>query len=277
MDNEELTEQIASIFEKYSIPMLVISILLTSFLAIILTPLPSFNTELSSFAPETEADEAELRMSDSIGSSSHLIYVNVKPSGLESSDFIPNVLEMKAIHQLADDHKRIQEYSEENGNFRFEITMTRDWEIPYAQDHCFGASCELDPNNDEWLLFSPHNLDTGYFETTEETDQSHGGNWDVRLYISHYHAGLWIVDLETLIASEATDRIDIHFESTIGYYLPSGHLDGTPLDSAYYDFGWVPFLWAVEFHEGRIYASCISTGLYILQLDIDEIYLGTPV
>ena len=117
MDNEELTEQIASIFEKYSIPMLIISILLTSFLAIILTPLPSFNTELSSFAPETEADEAELRMSDSIGSSSHLIYVNVKPSGLESSDFIPNVLEMKAIHQLADDHKRIQEYSEENGDF----------------------------------------------------------------------------------------------------------------------------------------------------------------
>ena len=42
VDNEELTEQIASIFEKYSIPMLIISILLTSFLAIILTPLHFF-------------------------------------------------------------------------------------------------------------------------------------------------------------------------------------------------------------------------------------------
>lgn len=117
MDNEELTEKIASIFEKYSIPMLIISIILTSFLAVILTPLPSFNTELSSFAPETEADEAESRMSNSIGLSSHLIYVNVKPSGLERSEFIPNVLEMKAIHQLADDYKRIQEYSESNGDF----------------------------------------------------------------------------------------------------------------------------------------------------------------
>ncbi|MEC7483426.1 MAG: hypothetical protein VX998_01395, partial [Candidatus Thermoplasmatota archaeon] len=144
------------------------------------------------------------------------------------------------------------EYSMENGNFKFEISMTRDWEIPYATDHCFGSSCELDPVADEWLLFSPHNLDSGYFETTEETDQSRGGTWDGRLYISHYHAGVWIVDVETLISPFATDRIDINFEATVGYYLPRGHLDGTPLDSAFYDFSWVPFLWAVEFHEGRI-------------------------
>ena len=120
-------------------------------------------------------------------------------------------------------------------------------------------------------------LDTGYFVTTPETDQSHGGTWDARLYISHYHAGLWIVDVETLISPEATDRIDIHFEATVGYYLPSADADGTILDSQFYNFSWVPYLWAVEFHEGVIYASCISTGLYILQLDIDEPYLGTPV
>ena len=100
--------------------------------------------------------------------------------------------------------------------------MTRDWEIPYAEQHCFGASCELDPQSDEWLLFSPHNLDSGYFETTEETDQSRGGNWDGRLYISHYHAGVWIVDVETLILPDSTDRIDIHFEATVGYYLHLG-------------------------------------------------------
>ena len=53
-------------------------------------------------------------------------------------------------------------YSTENGNFKFEITMVRDWEIPYAEDHCFGSSCEIDSQADEWLLFSPHNLDSGY-------------------------------------------------------------------------------------------------------------------
>ncbi len=97
------------------------------------------------------------------------------------------------------------------------------------------------------------------------------------MYISHYHAGIWILDLETLIAPDSTDRIDIHFEATVGYYLPSGHLNGEPLDSDFYDFGWVPFIWAVEHHEGRIYASCISTGLYILQLDVDEPFIGQDV
>ena len=37
------------------------------------------------------------------------------------------------------------------------------------------------------------------------------------------------------------------------------------------------FLRALESHEGKTYSSYISTGLYILQLDIDEPYIGTPV
>ena len=51
-----------------------------------------------------------------------------------------------------------------------------------------------------------------------------------------------------------------------------GTEDGTPLDSAFYDFGWVPFIWAVEHHNGITYASCITTGLYTMQLDIDLPY-----
>ena len=81
------------------------------------------------------------------------------------------------------------EYTMEDGQFKFKPKLIRDWEIPYAEDHCYGADCEAHPNEDEWLLFSPHNLDSTYFETDESTDQSHGGGWDGRLYISHYHAG----------------------------------------------------------------------------------------
>ncbi|MBK54901.1 MAG: hypothetical protein CMB51_03130 [Euryarchaeota archaeon] len=62
----------------------------------------------------------------------------------------------------------------------------------------------------------------------------------------------------------------------MGWYLPHG-VDGEPLASVSYEFGWVPFLWAVEHHEGRTYASCISTGLYIVQLDIDKPFIGQPV
>jgi len=164
------------------------------------------------------------------------------------------------------------DYVLEDGQFRFLPRLIRDWEIPYAEDHCYGADCEAHPNDDEWLLFSPHNLDTTHFETTDSTDQSHGGGWDGRLYISHYHAGLWVVDVETLVAPmDPNDRVGTHAEATVAYYLPHGE-DGTPLDSSFYDFGWVPFLWAVEHHDGITYASCISTGLYLVQLDIDESY-----
>ena len=37
------------------------------------------------------------------------------------------------------------------------------------------------------------------------------------------------------------------------------------------------FLRALESHEGKTYSSYISTGLYILQLDIDEPHISTPV
>ena len=56
--------------------------------------------------------------------------------------------------------------------------------------------------------------------------------------------------------------------------VPHG-ANGAPLDSSYYDFGWTPFIWAAEHYKGYTYLSCITTGLYIVQLDIDEPY-GNP-
>ena len=169
------------------------------------------------------------------------------------------------------------EYTMEDGQFKFKPKLIRDWEIPYGEDHCYGADCEAFPSDEEWLLFSPHNLDSAYFETDETTDQSHGGGWDGRLYISHYHAGLWVLDIETLVApTNPDDRRATNFEATVGWYLPHGE-DGEALQSSFYDFGWVPFLWAVEHHNGLTYASCISTGLYIIQLEADLPYLGTSV
>jgi hypothetical protein len=165
------------------------------------------------------------------------------------------------------------DYVMENGNMRFLPKLINDWEIPYSEEHCFGADCEAWPASEEWLLFSPHNLDTTYFETTPETDTSYGGTWDGRLYISSYHAGIWVVDVETLMANDLQmNRTELHTISTVGYYIPHG-ADGEPLDSQFYDFGWSPNIWGVEHHEGVIYASCISNGLYVIMLDIDEPYL----
>ena len=165
------------------------------------------------------------------------------------------------------------EYTNENGNLRFIPKLIHDWEIPYADDHFI-------PTGEEWLLFSPHNADLHIFQTgtPDRPDQSHGGAWDARVYLSHYHAGLWVVDVESLMVAGldgTMNRTQVYSDSTVAFHLPNAG-EGVILDSDYYDFGWVPFLWAAEYHEGYTYLSCITSGLYIVQLDIDKPY-GPPV
>ena len=161
------------------------------------------------------------------------------------------------------------EYEMLNGQVTFKPKIIHSWEIPFAEAHHI-------PGGEEWLLFSPHNSDAQIFETNSALglpDQSLGGNWDGRIYLSSYHAGLWIIDIETLMLEARNpdlNRTEVHSLSTIGYHLPHGQ-DGIPLSSSYYDFGWTPFIWAAEYHNGYTYLSCI-TGLYIVQLDIDKPY-----
>tara|TARA_Y100001935_G_scaffold57968_2_gene48539 strand:- start:19409 stop:21148 length:1740 start_codon:yes stop_codon:yes gene_type:complete len=158
-------------------------------------------------------------------------------------------------------------YEEVNGQVRFLPELIYDYEIPFAEDHYI-------PGGEEWLLFSPHNADTQIFDTTGSyEDTSLGGTWDGRIYLSSYHAGLWIVDVESLMKAgiDGGNSTDAYFEATVGFHLPHG-ADGTPLESSFYDFGWTPFLWAAEYHEGYTYLSCITSGLYIVQLDIDAPY-----
>ncbi len=161
------------------------------------------------------------------------------------------------------------DYEMLNGQITFKPKVIHSWEIPFAEDHHI-------PGGEEWLLFSPHNSDAQIFETNSAglPDQSLGGNWDGRIYLSSYHAGLWIIDIETLMfegKNSDLNRTEVHSASTIGYHIPHGQ-DGTPLSSSYYDFGWTPFIWAAEYHNGYTYLSCITTGLYIVQLDIDKPY-----
>ncbi len=112
---EAMTKRVAESFERMSLPILLTSLLLTGFLAYFLVGSLAFTTDLSSFAPETDADDAQERIEGAIGTSPHLIYVNVRPAA--SEDQVANVLEMQALQQLANDHTMIQSYSDENGFF----------------------------------------------------------------------------------------------------------------------------------------------------------------
>ena len=69
---------------------------------------------------------------------------------------------------------------------------------------------------------------------------------------------------------------DTYSKATVAYYLPHG-ADGEPLPSQFYDFGWVPFLWTSEYYNGYVYLSCITSGLYIVQLDVDVPYVNSSL
>ena len=117
------------------------------------------------------------------------------------------------------------EYEEVNGQLRFLPKLIHGYEIPFAEEHFI-------PGGEEWLLFSPHNADTQIFQTTgPHQDTSLGGTWDGRIYLSSYHAGLWVVDIESLMLAgiEGGNVTDVHFDATIGFHLPHG-ADGTPLE-----------------------------------------------
>ena len=91
--------------------------------------------------------------------------------------------------------------------------------------------------------FSPHNL---VFE--------HG-----RLYIGHYHAGVWVVDVST--PERIRDPVNLGFYQP--HHLPPT-LPRTPLGAD------VPAVWGVQYAHGLIYAADVNTGLYILA------YTGPP-
>lgn len=90
----------------------------------------------------------------------------------------------------------------------------------------------------EGLNFSPHNFDL------------EGG----RLYLAHYHGGVWVVDLST--------RALLDRPASLGYYQAAvGGANRSPT--------WAPDFWSAFVHDGRIYASDVSAGLQVLRFALD--------
>ena len=104
--------RVAEAFEKASLGIIIASLLLTIGTGLALSPLPEFQTDLSSFSPTTEANEAEQRLEEIMPSSPHRIYVHVEPVQEGA-----NVLEMGALQQLASDLDAVNSLSNSNGDF----------------------------------------------------------------------------------------------------------------------------------------------------------------
>ena len=101
---------VAEMFEKMALPALVISILLTGYMVSVVTPLPSFTTDLDSFSPESASDLAEERVDSVIPPTGHRIYIHVSPADGEG-----NVLEVSSLQDLLSDMEMIDSLAGKEG------------------------------------------------------------------------------------------------------------------------------------------------------------------
>ena len=107
-----LEKRVSLVFEKAAPAIVVLSILATIIAGLSLNPMPEFQTDLSAFAPESEADAAIERMEEVMPPSPHRIYVHI-----EATQDGANILEIAALKQLQSDLETVNSFSTENGNF----------------------------------------------------------------------------------------------------------------------------------------------------------------
>ena len=102
MGADSREERFAETFSRLAPAILFVSLLLTVITASALLPLPEFTTDLSSFAPENDAKEAEERMDLVMTSTPNRIYVQVNPNEEGA-----NILEIGALQQMGNDLENI--------------------------------------------------------------------------------------------------------------------------------------------------------------------------
>jgi hypothetical protein len=141
-----------------ALPILVISLLVTILLATFLSPLPNFSTDLSSFAPDTDYEDAKFRVYDEIGQSGEMIYINV------GANEGANVLEIGALKQLFKDYDMINNYSTTNDNFiKSQLNIAEIMQRAIDQSNYSGSLSDFD----EW-----QDLLNSVFENEENCDSS---------------------------------------------------------------------------------------------------------
>ena len=101
MGQQDARARLASTFEAMALPSLIISILLTALMMSVIVPLPAFTTDLESFSPDSESEEAMERVDSKITPTGHRVYIHVSssPSG--------NVLAIPHLSGLLDDMESI--------------------------------------------------------------------------------------------------------------------------------------------------------------------------
>ena len=101
MGDREAKDRLVSAFERLALPSLMVSILLTVFMASVIIPLPAFTTDLESFSPDSSSEQAVDRIDERIPPSGHRVYVHV------SSEDDGNILRIEQLSGLLEDMENI--------------------------------------------------------------------------------------------------------------------------------------------------------------------------
>lgn len=101
MGDREAKDRLVSAFERLALPSLMVSILLTVFMASVIIPLPAFTTDLESFSPDSASEQAVDRIDERIPPSGHRVYVHV------SSEDDGNILRIEQLSGLLEDMETI--------------------------------------------------------------------------------------------------------------------------------------------------------------------------
>ena len=101
MGDREAKGRLVSAFERLALPSLMVSILLTVFMASVIIPLPAFTTDLESFSPDSASEQAVDRIDERIPPSGHRVYVHV------SSEDDGNILRIEQLSGLLEDMETI--------------------------------------------------------------------------------------------------------------------------------------------------------------------------
>ena len=107
MGDREARDRLVSAFERLALPSLMVSILLTVFMASVIIPLPAFTTDLESFSPDSESEQAVDRIDEKIPPSGHRVYVHVK------SEDSGNILRIQQLSGLLNDMEAINSVAPE--------------------------------------------------------------------------------------------------------------------------------------------------------------------
>ena len=142
-----------SAFEKSSLPILVIFLVLTIGLGAQLFPLPVFDTDLSAFSPETPAEEAEDRMAPFFPAESRPMFIHV------TADDGSNVL---SISHLQSQNSALDEVMNRSGssNDYIESVIAAPQVIQYAIDDSEANETTLDDYT-SWSYLLDAILDEG--------------------------------------------------------------------------------------------------------------------